>query len=81
LAAHKLLGERPHFGGKYSEDVISQGIKMLEDVKRTPPRPPRQTPIGPSLIDRPSAYSAKCSELIRDPRALNKQGCPLAKTI
>ncbi|MEY9494518.1 hypothetical protein ABIF33_003538 [Bradyrhizobium elkanii] len=35
LAAHKILGEEPHFGGKYSEDVIERGIKTLEELKRT----------------------------------------------
>jgi hypothetical protein len=30
LAAHKVLGERPHFGGKHSEHVIEDGIKTLE---------------------------------------------------
>jgi len=34
LAAHKILGERPHFGGKYSEEVIEQGIKLLEELNR-----------------------------------------------
>ena len=27
LAAHKVLGESPHFGGKYSEEVIQAGSK------------------------------------------------------
>lgn len=39
LAAHKILGERPHFGGKYSEDVIEEGIKTLEELKRPQPEP------------------------------------------
>lgn len=39
LGAHKLLGERPHFGGKYSEDLIRDGIRDLEELKRTPPKP------------------------------------------
>ncbi|MGY2988698.1 hypothetical protein [Bradyrhizobium sp. USDA 4508] len=38
LAAHKILGEEPHFGGKYSEDVIERGIWTLEELKR-PPKP------------------------------------------
>lgn len=33
LAAHKILGEEPHFGGKYSEEVIHAGIKTLEELK------------------------------------------------
>jgi len=40
LAAHKILGERPHFGGKYSEEVIEQGIKLLEELNRPPPKLP-----------------------------------------
>jgi hypothetical protein len=38
LAAHKILGEEPHFGGKHSVEIILQGIKTLEDLKR--PMPP-----------------------------------------
>jgi hypothetical protein len=41
LAAHKILGEEPHFGGKHSENVIEQGIKTLEELKQ-PPRPERK---------------------------------------
>jgi hypothetical protein len=33
LAAHKILGEEPHFGGKYSEEVIQAGIKTLEELE------------------------------------------------
>jgi hypothetical protein len=40
LAAHKVLGERPHFGGKYSEEVIDQGIKLLDELNRPPPKLP-----------------------------------------
>lgn len=29
LAAHKILEERPHFGGKYSERLIEDGAKMV----------------------------------------------------
>lgn len=46
LAAHKVLGEEPAFGGMHSERVIEQGIKTLEELKRPlpPPKPrPRQT--------------------------------------
>jgi hypothetical protein len=39
LAAHKILGERPHFGGKHSEAVIKDGIVLLEELKRPPPKP------------------------------------------
>jgi hypothetical protein len=38
IAAHKILGEDPHFGGKHSVEVIQQGIKTLEELKR--PMPP-----------------------------------------
>ncbi|OKO69021.1 hypothetical protein [Bradyrhizobium sp. AS23.2] len=37
LAAHKVLGEEPAFGGMQSERVIEQGIKTLEELKRPPP--------------------------------------------
>lgn len=37
LAAHKLLGEDPAFGGMHSERVIERGIKTLEELKRPPP--------------------------------------------
>lgn len=33
LAAHQILGERPHFGGKYSKELITQGIKFREPVQ------------------------------------------------
>ena len=49
LAAHKILGEEPAFGGMHSERVIEQGIETLEELKR-PPSPlkpqPRQTKKG-----------------------------------
>jgi hypothetical protein len=34
LAAHKVLRERPHFGGKYSERAIERGIELLEELKK-----------------------------------------------
>jgi hypothetical protein len=36
LAAHKVLGEEPAFGGMHSERVIEQGIRALEELKRRP---------------------------------------------
>jgi hypothetical protein len=39
LAAHKILGERPAFGGKNSERVIELGIRTLDELKRPPPSP------------------------------------------
>lgn len=35
LAAHRILDERPHFGGKHSERLIEDGAKMIA----TPPAP------------------------------------------
>ncbi|WBL78801.1 hypothetical protein I3J27_38735 [Bradyrhizobium xenonodulans] len=49
LAAHKVLGEEPAFGGMHSERVIERGIKALEELKRPPPPvklQPRQTKKG-----------------------------------
>jgi hypothetical protein len=46
LAAHKILGEDPAFGGMHSTRVIEQGIETLEELKRPSPPPksrPRQT--------------------------------------
>ena len=43
LAAHKILGERPAFGGKNSERVIELGIRTLDELKRPPPSPKRRS--------------------------------------
>lgn len=40
LAAHQLLGEEPHFGGKYSERLIEEGIASIERALK-PPEPPQ----------------------------------------
>ncbi|MGY4433152.1 hypothetical protein ACVWWO_005629 [Bradyrhizobium sp. F1.13.1] len=51
LAAHKILGEDPAFGGMHSTRVIERGIETLEELKRPSPPPnprPRQTiDLGP----------------------------------
>jgi hypothetical protein len=39
LAAHQVLGEEPHFGGKYSERLIDQGMAAIERAKGPPPPP------------------------------------------
>jgi hypothetical protein len=41
LAAHQVLGEEPHFGGKYSERLIDQGMAAIERAKGPPPPPPK----------------------------------------
>jgi hypothetical protein len=38
LAAHQVLGERPHFGGKYSKRLIQDGIAAIERAFEPPPR-------------------------------------------
>jgi hypothetical protein len=65
LAAHKLLNEPPHFGGKYSERVIERGIGLLEELKRpnARPAPARQKGSSPDVTEidlspYPSAGSA-----------------------
>jgi hypothetical protein len=40
LAAHQVLGERPHFGGRYSERLIEEGIALIERAFK-PPAPER----------------------------------------
>jgi hypothetical protein len=39
LAAHQVLGERPHFGGKYSKRVIDDGMATIERACRPSPAP------------------------------------------
>lgn len=39
LAAHQLLGERPHFGGKHSERVIENGITAVRRAFDPAPNP------------------------------------------
>jgi len=46
LAAHKVLGEEPAFGGMHSTRVIEQGIETLEELKRPPKPAPRQPKKG-----------------------------------
>ncbi len=41
LAAHQLLGERPHFGGKHSERLIEDGITAVRTAFDPPPPPPK----------------------------------------
>ncbi|MDH2404331.1 hypothetical protein QCM77_30910 [Bradyrhizobium sp. SSUT18] len=38
LAAHQILKEREHFGGKYSSLEIERGIAMVTRSKNPPPR-------------------------------------------
>ena len=38
LAAHQVLGERPHFGGKYSKRLIEDGIAAIERAFKPSPR-------------------------------------------
>jgi hypothetical protein len=42
LAAHQVLDERPHFGGKYSKRLIEDGIAAIERAFKpaAPPKPP-----------------------------------------
>ncbi|MET4487655.1 hypothetical protein [Bradyrhizobium sp. LA7.1] len=50
LAAHKILGEDPAFGGMHSTRVIEQGIETLEELKRpSPPPKPRPRPTKKGL--------------------------------
>jgi hypothetical protein len=41
LAAHQVLGEEPHFGGKYSKRLIDQGMAAIERANGPPPPPPK----------------------------------------
>jgi hypothetical protein len=41
LAAHQVLGERPHFGGKYSKRLIKDGIAAIEGACKPSPETSR----------------------------------------
>jgi hypothetical protein len=43
LAAHQVLGERPHFGGKYSQRLIERGMDAVKRAYNPPPPPPKPT--------------------------------------
>jgi hypothetical protein len=43
LAAHQLLGERPHFGGKYSKRLIEEGMRAVRTAFDPPPPLPKLT--------------------------------------
>ncbi|WP_457492250.1 hypothetical protein [Tardiphaga sp. P5_C7] len=45
LAAHQVLGEEPHFGGKHSTRLIEQGISALNEARKPLPQPA----ISPSM--------------------------------
>jgi hypothetical protein len=40
LAAHQVLDERPHFGGKYSKRLIDRGIEVIREASKQPHTPP-----------------------------------------
>jgi hypothetical protein len=69
LAAHQALGERPHFGGKYSEDLITEGIKTLEEAKK--PRQPVQKP-KPMTPEERAAIDALLNDLTTSPSKRKK---------
>lgn len=60
LAAHKVLNESPHFGGKYSEDVIERGIKMLAEARQPPPKQHSQS--QPKRWDAPRSHETGGAE-------------------
>ena len=84
LAAHQVLGERPHFGGKYSEDLIDDGIAAVERSRDPPPKPPTkkgkavkgafQRRFGDRLSNEPESsvrrkpWSSRDSRSYRDPK-------------
>lgn len=43
LAAHQVLGEKPHLGGKYSQRLIEDGIALIEQAKE-PAAPLKPSP-------------------------------------
>jgi hypothetical protein len=65
LAAHQLLGERPHFGGKYSERLISQGMETIKRANEPPP-PNRPKPLTKKQQAAEAARVAAQKELLAD---------------
>jgi hypothetical protein len=61
LAAHQVLGEDPHFGGKYSKRAIDDGMRELRELRDRPPaklfsgpgpRPKSAPPKAPAVAPR-----------------------------
>jgi hypothetical protein len=57
LAAHQVLGEEPHFGGKYSERLIDAGMAAIERANGPPPPPPKP-PTRKEQAERCAAWAA-----------------------
>jgi hypothetical protein len=51
LAAHKLLGEKPSFGGKHSERLIQEGIDWIARAFK-PASPSKPSGKAPKLVER-----------------------------
>ena len=64
LAAHQLLDERPHFGGKFSERLIEDGINMRRRAFEPPPPPPK--PPTKKRIAEDRAARLKTDDIMRD---------------
>ena len=62
LAAHQVLGEKPHFGGKYSERLIKEGIASIERASK-PPAPQKPLTKEEKAI-RSSAQMALANDLL-----------------
>jgi hypothetical protein len=81
LAAHGLLGEKPHFGGRYSERLIRQGIDSMARAREpaAPPRPSGKAPQEQTVFratrepkGRRKRWSARDSRSYRDPPSDNE---------
>lgn len=78
LAAHKILDERPHFGGKYSEDVIERGIRLLEEARQPPPKPKLQLRPHPTPKRRDVVHFEKAR--VEQARVSSPSAPPAVKT-
>jgi hypothetical protein len=70
LAAHQVLGERPHFGGKYSEDLIQRGMDAIERAYAPPP------PVRPRTKKQTAAAAAAQKALLADLKSAPRQREP-----
>jgi hypothetical protein len=81
LAAHQVLDERPHFGGKYSEDLIQRGMDAIKRANGPPP-PPLKPPTKKQGVTTAAAQRAllanlKNTQKQRNPESPRKRWSPL----
>lgn len=79
LAAHQILGERPHFGGKYSKELIQNGMATIERANRLPPPRPltKKQMAATSAAQKQLSADLKSAPGRREPEPPRKRWSPL----